>query len=158
MYLWHEMNSGLRSTKCSMNSEQPDNIYSWNNYFRLQLHKPLDCHVWNRTCRKKMLLICFLMKARKPRNLPYILWRTVLRKSRSRGSSLSNSSNNYNSKHKHSKMYLPYVYHFYYLLILLNWLNILYKSPNVLGLLWVRLLKSECSSWCPTNRVLGQST
>jgi len=55
-------------------------------------------HANNSTYRKKMLLICFLIKARKPRNLPYILWRTVLRKSRSRGSSLSNSSNNYNNK------------------------------------------------------------
>ena len=41
---------------------------------------------------RKKLLICFLMNARRPRNLPYILCNTVLRKSRSRGSSLSNSS------------------------------------------------------------------
>ena len=42
-----------------------------------------------------MLLICLRMKARSPRNLPYILCRTVLRKSRSLGSSLSNSSNSW---------------------------------------------------------------
>ena len=44
------------------------------------------------TYLRKKLLICFLMNARNPRNFPYILWRTVLRKSRSRGSSLSKSS------------------------------------------------------------------
>ena len=41
---------------------------------------------------RKKLLICFLMNARSPRNFPYILWRTVFRKSRSLGSSLSKSS------------------------------------------------------------------
>lgn len=41
---------------------------------------------------RNMLLICFRIKALSPRNLPYILCSTVFRKSRSRGSSLSNNS------------------------------------------------------------------
>ena len=44
------------------------------------------------------MLICFLINALKPRNFPYILWRTVLRKSLSLGSSLSKSSNNCRGK------------------------------------------------------------
>ena len=35
------------------------------------------------------------MYALNPKNLPYILWRIVFKKSRSRGSSLSNNSNNW---------------------------------------------------------------
>ena len=48
---------------------------------------------------RKMLLICFLMKARRPRNLPYIRCNTVFRKSLSLGSSLSNNSNSCNKQH-----------------------------------------------------------
>ena len=44
---------------------------------------------------KNMLLICLRMKALSPRNLPYILCRQVLRKSLSRGSSLSNRSSSW---------------------------------------------------------------
>ena len=49
------------------------------------------------TYLRKKLLICFLMNARSPRNFPYILWRTVFRKSRSRGSSLSKSSKSWST-------------------------------------------------------------
>ena len=41
---------------------------------------------------RKKLLICFLIKALRPRNFPYIRCRTVLRKSLSLGSSESKSS------------------------------------------------------------------
>jgi hypothetical protein len=44
---------------------------------------------------RKILFICFLMKALRPKNFPYILCNTVFRKSLSLGSSLSNSSSNY---------------------------------------------------------------
>lgn len=50
------------------------------------------------THRKKMLLICFLMKARSPRNFPYIRCRMVFRKSLSLGSSLSNSSSSWDER------------------------------------------------------------
>lgn len=43
---------------------------------------------------RNMLFICLRMKALSPRNFPYMRWRTVLRKSLSRGSSESNNSNN----------------------------------------------------------------
>ena len=51
---------------------------------------------WLVTNLRNMLLICFLMKALRPRNFPYILCRQVFRKSLSLGSSLSNKSNSWN--------------------------------------------------------------
>lgn len=59
------------------------------------LKSPCDADVNDFAHRKKMLLICFLMKARSPRNFPYIRCRMVLRKSLSLGSSLSNSSSSW---------------------------------------------------------------
>jgi len=47
-----------------------------------------------------MLLICFRIKARSPKNFPYMRCNTVFRKSRSLGSSESKSSNSYPNKQK----------------------------------------------------------
>jgi hypothetical protein len=44
---------------------------------------------------RKKLLICLRMKARRPRNFPYIRCSTVFKKSRSRGSSESKSSSSW---------------------------------------------------------------
>lgn len=54
---------------------------------------------------KNMWLMCFRMYALSPRNFPYILWSTVLRKSLSRGSSLSKSSKSYIAKYKEKIIY-----------------------------------------------------
>lgn len=58
---------------------------------------PLKCSV-SQTNRRNMLLICFRIKARSPKNLPQMRCSTVLRKSRSRGSSESNKSKSYKRK------------------------------------------------------------
>ena len=49
------------------------------------------------TYLRNILLICFRIKALSPKNLPYILCKTVLRNSRSLGSSLLNNSSNCNT-------------------------------------------------------------
>lgn len=53
------------------------------------------------THRRKILLICFRIKALSPRNLPQILCKTVFRQSLSRGSSLSNNSKSWTEEKEH---------------------------------------------------------
>lgn len=55
---------------------------------------PLKCSV-SYIKRRNMLFICFRIKARNPKNLPYIRCNTVFKKSRSLGSSESNSSSSW---------------------------------------------------------------
>lgn len=60
----------------------------WDKIIRKRFEKLRETYLQN------TLLICFRMYARRTRNLPYILCRVVFRKSRSLGSSESNSSSN----------------------------------------------------------------
>lgn len=66
---------------------------------------PLKCSV-SYIKRRNMLFICLRIKARNPKNLPYIRCNTVFKKSRSLGSSESNSSSNYDENKPKRRMIL----------------------------------------------------
>lgn len=95
---------------------------------------------------KNMWLMCFRMYALSPRNFPYILWSTVLRKSLSRGSSLSKSSKSYIAKYKEKIIY-------YQQNIFESGNNSIHKVKKLWAMLmsltqsWANVVNSCCFQW-----------